>query len=237
MLFTLQAGIAAGQRGILPDQRVSQYPEARYWLGWMQQVRLDQWRDEQLAEQLFKRCRWTYNIGIIAFISGLISLQIPAPGQWDDRYTGSVFRMVALAAVIIAILLEIVLTLNWPAGLSNWLVPGIATTESAKLEDVKNPGDVKAIESIGPDVAQRLVYGDGGPVGANGPDIGSPAEALDRIAPVLVSLAARLEDLSQAVERAVSVVRLQVEAAEADLARAHREPGQPGSSGPQHREQ
>ena len=70
MLFTLQAGIAATQRAVLPDQRAAQYPEARHMLGWMQQLRLDQWRDETLAKRLMNRCRWTYNLGIIAFLGG-----------------------------------------------------------------------------------------------------------------------------------------------------------------------
>src|ERR1022692_1672792 len=105
MLYTLQVGLAVSQRSLPPDQRASQYPEARVMLGWMQQLRLDQWRDQKLALRLIRRSRWTYNLGIIAFIGGLLALQIPGPGQWDDRYTGSLFRVLALVAVSVAVLI------------------------------------------------------------------------------------------------------------------------------------
>ena len=65
MLFALQAGIAASQRDIPPDQRAAQYPEARHSPLWMEKLRADQWRDQKLALQLYARCRWTYNLGII----------------------------------------------------------------------------------------------------------------------------------------------------------------------------
>jgi len=227
MLFTLQAGLAAGQRAIPADQRVAQYPEARYWLAWMQQVRLDQWRDEQLADRLMKRCRWTYNVGIIAFISGLISLLIPAPGQWDDLYTGRAFRILALVAAVVALLIEIVLTFNKPACVADWLVPGIANIKPAK------PEEVEGLDPIELELAQRLVFGDDGVIDADLLDVGSPAPAADALAPVLESLAARLEAFSQAVDRAITLVRQQADKAEAELARARGVAGPTGAPGGQ----
>ena len=151
MLFALQAGLAASQRGLSPDQRVSQYPEARRWLGPMQQVRLDQWRDYKLAKRLMQRTRWTYNLGIIAFMGGLIALLIPAPGKWDDANTGPLFRVVAIVVAIGALLVEIVLTFGVPKRLTQWLVPGLENTKSATSEDVPemDPMDLKSCPKPG----------------------------------------------------------------------------------------
>lgn len=217
MLFTLQAGLAASQRSIPPDQRASQYPEARLSLGWMQQVRLDQWRDEKLAWQLFKRSRWTYNLGIIAFIGGLIALQIPSPGQWDDPHTGSLFRVVALIVVVGAILIEIALTFHMPPFVSSWLVPGLADTQRA------TPEDVPEMDPIELEDAQRLAFGDSGLVSGHGSNAGDATTVIVAITSALDSLTTRLADLSRAVEKSVNATIRQAEIAEAQLTLARQE--------------
>jgi hypothetical protein len=228
MLFTLQAGLAASQRAILPDQRAAQYPEARHFLGSMHQLRLDQWRDENLAERLIKRCRWTYNLGIIAFLGGLIALQIPSPGKWDDLYTGSVFRMVALVAAIVALLVEIVLTFHIPVTVSNWLVPGLANPQRARPEDVPD------MEPIEPAVAQRLAFGDFDSLSDLGSDAEKAATAIAAISSALDSLATRLADLNRAVESSVNAAIGQAERAQAQLAPVHKENVEDKGPGEQH---
>ena len=217
MIFTLQVGLAASQRSIPPDQRAAQYPEARHFPGWMQQLRLDQWRDENLAERLIKRCRWTYNLGIIAFLSGLIALQIPSPGKWDDLYTGSVFRIVALVAAAVAILIEIVLTFHIPAAASNWLAPGLANPQPAKPEDVPD------MEPIEPAVAQHLAFGDYGPFSDDGTNARRATSAMAAITSQLDLLATRLADLNRAVETSVNAAIRQAEIAQTQSPLAHRE--------------
>lgn len=167
MLFTLQAGIAATQYGILPDQRAAQYPEAQHEEAWMRKLREDQWRDELLAERLRARCRWTYNIGIIAFIAGLIALQIPSPGQWDDPHTGSAFRIIAIVAAVGAIGVEVILTFNKPAFLGDWLVPGTGNKEPPSQGKVQ-------MDPIDPAEAQYLAFG--------GPEVQNESEQARRVA-------------------------------------------------------
>lgn len=151
MLFTLQAGLVASQRAIPPDQRASQYPEARHYHEWMGRLRSNQWRDEKLAWRIYVRCRWTYNLGIIAFIGGLIALLIP--DKWDDPHPGPIFRIVAFAVAVIAILIEIVLAISKPTGVSNWLIPGFAGSNPVKLKGVEE------MKVIADEEAQRLAFG------------------------------------------------------------------------------
>lgn len=211
MLFTLQAGLAASQRSIPPDQRVAQYPEARVWLGWMQQLRLDQWRDEDLARQLVSRARWTYNLGIVAFIGGLIALQIPSPGQWDEPHTGSLFRVAALVAVVVAALIEISLILNRPRVVIDWLMPGWTITEPATLEDVHGMDDIEPAE------AQSLVFG------GDGSDAGDTITRIAAITSALDSLATRVADLDRVMEKSARAAIRQAEISSEQLALARQE--------------
>jgi MFS family permease len=200
MLFTLQAGLVASQRAIPPDQRASLHPEARHYGEWMRRLRSDQWRDEKLAWGIYVRCRWTYNLGIIAFIGGLIALLIP--NKWDDPHPGPVFRIIAFVVAIIAILIEIALTLGKPTRLSNWLIPGFAGSKPVKLKDVEE------MKALADEEAQRLAFGD------YGSNIGDAATIVATIRSVLGSLATHLAELDQAVEGSVRATTSQAKAAE-----------------------
>lgn len=211
MLFTLQAGIAASQRAIPPDQRASQYPEARHRLGWMQRLRDDQWRDEKLAWQLYARCRWTYNIGIIAFISGLIALLAPYPNKRHGLYAGLAFHVAALVIASVALLIEIVLTVRRPNFVIRRLVPG-SESQPARLKNVKKSPDIMSSEE-----AQRLAFGEYQAINGAGPDVANAAVAFMTVTSALTSLTARLTDLSQAVERSASATIRQAEMAQEQL--------------------
>jgi hypothetical protein len=219
MLFTLQAGIAAGQRAVLPDQRAAQYPEARSRLGWMQTLRNDQWRDERLAWRIYARCRWTYNLGIIAFLSGLITLLIPSTFKWDLNHLHTIpaFRWPALAIAVIALAIEIILTFRWPTSVSGWLVPGSAGPP-VKLRNVtEEPDDMDLME------AQRLAFGDEGQPNKDDSSIGSAAVAFVAVTSALHSLATRLADLNQMVERSTDATFRQTQTAQAQLALARQD--------------
>jgi hypothetical protein len=222
MLFTLQAGIAASQRAIPPDQRAAQYPEARRQLGWMRKLLLDQWRDEKL-------CRWTYNLGVIAFLGGLIAVLIPSPGKWDDPHTARVFPIVALAVVVIAILIEIVLTIRMPGFVSSRLVPG-SEASPVKLKEVKDDPDlinigeqdlIKLAEKLVE--AQLLAFGDNGSLSGDSSNAGAAATAFVAVKSALDSVATRLAALNEAVSNSVTATIRQAEAAEAQLALAHQD--------------
>lgn len=216
MLFALQTGIAASERDIPPDQRAAQYPEARHGLRWMEKLRAEQWRDQALALRLYARCRWTYNLGIIAFLGGLIALLIPSPGKWGDLHTGLVFRIAALAVTAIALLIEIVLTFRKPPAVSKWLVPD-SERPPVKLKKVtENPDNIK------PEEAQRLAFADYGSYGGDGSYDGNAA-AFVAVTSALHSLATHLEDLNQAVERSVDATTRQAETAQAQLALARQD--------------
>ena len=216
MLFTLQAGLTASQRSILPDQLTSQYPEARHNLLWMEQLRFNQWRDEKLAWRLYVRCRWTYNLGIITFIGGLVALLIPSPGKWDDLYTARTFPIVALVVAIIAILIELVLTFRVPSSVSDWLVPGWAASRPTKLRDVKDEPDDLGPGDVGLAEAQRLAFGD---YGSFNSDVGNAASAFVAVTSALDSLATLLADFNQAVGKSVDVTRRQAEEVEDQVER------------------
>jgi hypothetical protein len=222
MLFTLQAGIAAIQRAIPPDQRASQYPEARRWLGWMRDLRADQWRDEKLAWRIYRRCRWAYNLGIIAFIGGLIVLIVPSPAKWDP-HTGPVFRTVALVVAAIAILSEIVLSFRWPAVVSRWLVPG-SEGRPVKLKDVKDEPDDLGLDDItGLVEAQRLAFGDDGSFSGDDSNVRGPATASVGFTSALYSLATRLADLNQTVDKVADAAIRQTETTQAQLTLARQD--------------
>lgn len=226
MLFTLQAGLAASQRAIPPDQRAAQYPEARYQLGWMRKLLLDQWRDEKLAWRLYARCRWTYNLGIIAFLGGLIAVLIPSSGKWDNFHTARVFPIVALVAAVIAILIEIVLTFRWPGFVSSLLIPG-SEAPPVKLKKVKDDPDlikkdeqnlIKLAEQLVE--AQLLAFSDNGSVRSGSSNAGAAATAFVAVTSALDSLATRLAELNQAVGSSVNATIRLAETAEAQLALA-----------------
>jgi hypothetical protein len=212
MLFAMQAGIAASERDIPPDQRAAQFPEARHRLRWMEKLRADQWRDQALAFRLYARCRWTYNLGIISFLGGLIALLIPAPGKWGDPHTGLIFRIAALAVTAIALLIEIVLTFHRPPAVSRWLVPG-SELPPTKLKEVTEDPDVISDED-----AQRLAFAEYGSFGGGSED--GNAAAFAAVTSALHSLAAQLDDLNQTVERSIGATVCQTETAQAQLALA-----------------
>jgi hypothetical protein len=216
MLFALQAGIAASQRDVPPDQRAARYPEARHNPLWMERLRADQWRDQKEALQLYARCRWTYNLGIIAFLGGLIALLIPSPSRWDDLNTALAFRIVALAVTAIALLIEIVLTFRILPAVSKWLVPGSERRPVKRKAVRENP------DSIEPEEAQRLAFADYGSFGGDGSSDGNAAAFLE-VTSAIRSLATRLTDLNQAVERSVKATIGQAETAQAQLALANQD--------------
>lgn len=225
MLFTLQSGIAASQRAIPPDQRAAQYPEARHHLGWMRELLLDQWRDEKLAWRLYARCRWTYNLGIIAFLGGVTAVLIPSPGKWD-LHPGPVFRMVALVVTVIAILIEIVLTFRKPGFMSRWLVPGsdALPVRSKRVKD--DPDLIKEGEQDRNKLAKALVeaqllaFGDNGKFSGDSSNVGAAATAFVAVTSALESLATRVAELNQAVGNSVNATIRLAETAEAQLAQA-----------------
>jgi len=154
MLFTLQSGIAASQRSIPVDQRAAQFPEARSSTEWMQKLREHQWRDQELAERLMTRGRWTYNIGIVTFLIGIVSVQIPSPGQWDDPHTGPMFRIIGLVAVAIALVVEVMLTIRRPRSVCKQLMPGMPDEKRSKVKKLSDMPKFDTHE------AQRLVFDD-----------------------------------------------------------------------------
>jgi hypothetical protein len=225
MLFTLQSGIAASQRAIPPDQRAAQYPEARYQLGWMRELLLDQWRDEKLAWRLYTRCRWTYNLGIIAFLGGLIAVLIPPPGKWDGLHTGPVFRILALVVVVIAFLIEIVLTFRKPGFMSGWLVPG-SEAPPVNLKKVEDDPDLIKEGELDPAKlveAQLLAFGDNGMFSADGSNVGTTAAAFVAVTSALDSLAIRVAELNQTVGKSTNASIRLAESTQAQLALARQE--------------
>jgi len=148
LIYAIQAGLAAGQLAIAPDQRSAQVPEARGYPEWMRRLREDQWRDATLAERLFTRTRIAYNLGLLAFLAGLTATLIPGPGDWTP------IRIAAVAAAGTAGGIEIVLVSGHLRPVSHWLLPTLDSTPESRAE-ASNDQPVEMDDAS----VQRLVYG------------------------------------------------------------------------------
>jgi MFS family permease len=188
LIYAIQAGLAAGQLAIAPDQRAAQMPEARGYPEWMRRLREDQWRDAALAERLFIRTRIAYNLGILAFLVGLTTALLPGPGDWNP------IRIAAVAAAGTAAGIELVLVNGNLGPVSHWLLP---TLDSAPKAHVEAPDD-KPVE-MDDVIAQRLVYGDSSDMTnqqlpqANGNEVTTALTTLTAQLASLTAILARLE--------------------------------------------
>ena len=119
LVFTIQASISANRYQVSPADRIAWTPEALadpHWLTWL---RDRQWRDEDLASWHRRNAKRSYNAGIVAFLAGLVAVLVPDPGDWRPG------RTVALAAGVLALLVEVLLVTGRPRFVRRVLMPTI----------------------------------------------------------------------------------------------------------------
>jgi hypothetical protein len=75
-------------------------------------------------------------------------------GQWYDPNTGPAFRIIGLAVVTIALIVEVLLTLRRPRSLCSRLMPGLTDERRSSAEHLPDMKEFDTYE------AQRLVFGD-----------------------------------------------------------------------------
>jgi hypothetical protein len=161
LVFTVQASISASRFQVSPADRIAWIPEAGndpVWREWLHAV---QWRDEELARRLRARAKHSYNLGIVAFLAGLVSVLVPDPGDWQPG------RIVAVAAAGLALLIELVLIAGRPRRVRAALMPTIddyeaERTRSARTQVPPAPeGLQQAVSGVTDDIAPILVAVDG----------------------------------------------------------------------------
>jgi hypothetical protein len=208
LIYAIQAGLAAGQLAVPPDQRAAQVPEARGYHGWMEQLRSQQWRDTNLAERLFFRTRLAYNFGILAFLAGLFAVLLPGPGDWN------LARIAALTAAGGAGVVELIVVSEWPRPASRWLLPTLQKRREPRLEGAATVVEPDKIDTA---AAQWLVYGQGRDYERSchdnepeqpgaGPGHEDVATALIAMTAQLASLTAQLAQLEAAVGDATAAL-------------------------------
>jgi hypothetical protein len=117
LLFAVQAAAAASTYSATPAERLGWFPQASHDDAWLRKTRDEQWRDAGLAAALRHRLRIAYNLGILAFLGGLVAALTPGPGDWTaPRYVG-------LAVVVSAVALEISWWSRRPRAFARWLAP------------------------------------------------------------------------------------------------------------------
>jgi hypothetical protein len=195
LIFAIQAGLAASQLAPPVDQRAAQVPEAREHQEWMRRVREDQWRDANLAARLFRRTRYTYNLGILAFLVGLLCTLLPGSGAWSPA------RIVAVAAVGLATAVELVIITGSPRRLSHLLIPTLDTLPSDGQASAPKNREPEPIDLA---TVQRMVYGASAP-GATVPPDAPPRK--DPATTALAGLAAQLASLTGQLARLEVAVR------------------------------
>jgi hypothetical protein len=117
LILAIQAGLTAAMYQATPAMRIEWEPEARIDDIVAQKVRQEQWADEELAMLYRKRVRYEYNLGIIAFLIGLVIVLIPHPWSW------SVPRLVGIGAAVIVVVLEIIGLLGKPVAIHRRIAP------------------------------------------------------------------------------------------------------------------
>jgi hypothetical protein len=135
LVFAIQAALIAASYQVSPADRMAWIPESKLSDKAMNQLRVNQWRDEAIARRHRGIARTTYNLGILSFLLGLVAVLIPEPGRWTWP------RIVAIVTAAIAVALETVLVTGWPDVLRRALSPSSedATREQQRVQELQPP--------------------------------------------------------------------------------------------------
>lgn len=176
LILAIQAGLTAAMYQATPTMRLEWEPEARVDNGIAEEVRQEQWADEVLARRYRQRVHYQYNLGIVAFLVGLVVVLVPHPWSW------SVPRLVGIGASGIVVVLEVIGLIGWPVTFHNRIAPDRNTVaaERAKREtaqpDPLEGGQIRQILNESPSTQP------GDSPGSPGPDDDDVAKRLAEIA-------------------------------------------------------
>src|SRR3712207_6838689 len=124
LIFAIQAALNASMYQTSPADRLAWWPEVRTNTSVADQVRRDQWLEAATAKKYRTRTRWTYNLGIIAFLAGLLAALVPGPGTWNA------VRIATLSVIGLAIFVELIGTVERPVFLLRLLSPARSDLEN-----------------------------------------------------------------------------------------------------------
>jgi hypothetical protein len=147
LVFAIQAALTAAFHQVSPADRIAWTPECRIDPKWMELVRTNQWRDEQIARRHRSSARGTYNLGILAFLLGLVAVLIPEPGKWTWP------RALALAIGGLAVTIEVVLVTGWPNFLRRLLSPSSTDLEAEDRQRQQETAPIISGQKL-----QRLLF-------------------------------------------------------------------------------
>jgi hypothetical protein len=151
LVFAIQAALTAAFHQVSPADRIAWTPECRTDPVWMEWVRTKQWRDEQVARRHRGSARGTYNLGILAFLLGVVAVLIPEPGGWTWP------RVLALVIGGLAVASEVVLVTGWPNPLRRLMSPS-----SGDLEAEDKQRQQETAPKISGQKLQNLLFDQGG---------------------------------------------------------------------------
>jgi hypothetical protein len=129
LLAAMQFSSASVRYASRPTDRLDLVPEARVDLDKLNFVRKAQHRDRYLEDVYYDRARYTYNLGLMAFLVGLGLI------VWPDNLTWSNWARVASAAVVVlSVIVELIWTFSTRlGGLGRWLFPDYESVPDNKL--------------------------------------------------------------------------------------------------------
>lgn len=128
-IFAVQLSAKALGYAATPSERLDYNPEAASITEVLKLIRKQQWVEMELRHKYSTRARYCYNVGLLAFLSGLGLILVPHsswPWPWG--------RVAGVAIVSISLLVEIIWTVSNASGL-RLLLPGSSTVEPFPLDD------------------------------------------------------------------------------------------------------
>lgn len=118
LLYTVQFSAMALGYAATPSERLDYNPEAAFETHILRIVRERQWEEMELRAQYTGRAMHCYNLGLLAFLSGLGLILVPRhswPWPWGN--------FIGVIVVGIALIIEVIWTAS-SAKRPKWLLPG-----------------------------------------------------------------------------------------------------------------
>jgi hypothetical protein len=129
LVFSVQFSATALGYAATPSERLDYNPEAAFDPEVLKLIRERQWQEMDLRVKYSTRARFCYNVGLLAFLSGLGLILVPQ-GAWPWPWG----RVIGVAVISISLLFEAIWILS-NAKRPKWLLPNPTTVTPYSLPD------------------------------------------------------------------------------------------------------